>query len=246
MSWFKANKLHLNASKTVFMNFTPKSSVMQESYLLKIEHKSIEQVNTTRFLGVNIDNKLNWDIHTENLSKKLCSICFAFYRLRNIANVEVMLSFYHAEFLSRVRYGLLFWGSSRHFNRIFVIQKKVLRNIVGASNHQSCRPIFKKLQLLPLICIYISELVIYVKSNEGKFIKNSDLHNYNTRNNTELVIPLHNSTLYEKSPNYIGIKCYNHLPAVIKDIQNIRQFKHELKKFLLEKSFYNLSEYFNH
>lgn len=95
-------------------------------------------------------------------------------------------------------------------------------------------------------CLYIYLNYRYVKSNENTFLRNQDYHNYNTRNNTEITIPTHNSALFERNPNYIGIKCYNRLPSTIKNIKNLRKFKYELQSFLLKRNFYSMSEYFEY
>ena len=58
-SWVKANKLSLNVDKTNFMLFTPKCSQRNMDDLL-INGIRISEVSDTKFLGVIIDDKLNW------------------------------------------------------------------------------------------------------------------------------------------------------------------------------------------
>lgn len=245
IDWFKINKLHLNTSKTVFINFTPRNSIINESQLLKIERESIAQVKNTKFLGLYIDNALNWEMHTDILCNKLSSLCFALFRLKNITNKNILYSFYHSQFVSRLRYGIIFWGSSSHLNRVFKLQKRAIRNIAGLSFQTSCRPYFKKLQLLTLPCIYILEILIYVKSNLNQFITNGDFHQYETRHNHLLSIPTHNLSMYEKSPMYVGIKLYNKLNPEIRQINSLKLYKTRIYSMLLDNVFYSVSEYMN-
>ena len=65
--WFKANQLSLNLSKTVLMKFWPGHA----KYDIVIEGNTIPQVCTTKFLGITIDDKLNWRSHINNLHSKL-------------------------------------------------------------------------------------------------------------------------------------------------------------------------------
>ena len=61
--WLKVNKLSLNIKKTHYMSFTsikkPKSDIV-----ISIEGHPIDEVSYTKFLGVYIDNRLNWKKNT--------------------------------------------------------------------------------------------------------------------------------------------------------------------------------------
>ena len=65
--WFKANQLSLNLSKTVLMKFWPENT----KYDIAIEGNTIPQVRATKFLGITIDDELNWRSHINNLHSKL-------------------------------------------------------------------------------------------------------------------------------------------------------------------------------
>jgi hypothetical protein len=52
--------------------------------------------------------------------------------------------------------------------------------------YTSRRNLFKLLGILPLPCIYISEIVCWIKYYQGKLEYNSDLHDYDTRHKTDL------------------------------------------------------------
>ena len=67
-SWVKANKLSLNIDKTNFMLFTPKRFSRAMDALL-IDGKRIMEVSETKFLGVIIDNKLNWKPHIRHVNR---------------------------------------------------------------------------------------------------------------------------------------------------------------------------------
>jgi hypothetical protein len=52
---------------------------------------------------------------------------------------------------------------------------------------------------------------------------------------------------FQKGTYYAGIKVFNGLPALIKELShNTKQFKLVLKNFLLRHSFYTLDEYFKY
>jgi len=75
---------------------------------------------------------------------------------------------------------------------------------------------------------------------------NSEIHNINSRNNSNFYQPLSHLTIYHKGPFCMGIKVYNSLPPEIKYLsQNIKEFKSSLRGFLYQHSFYTLEAYCN-
>ena len=71
-NWFKLNKLSLNIDKTNFMIFKNKyNNKPMPDFKIEIDNKHIEQVDTTKFLGILIDNNLTWKAHTSHITKFL-------------------------------------------------------------------------------------------------------------------------------------------------------------------------------
>ena len=72
-NWFKVNKLSVNASKTNYMllGTNQKLSRLCESASIILDNTKSKQVNVTEFLGVKIDENLNWTNHTERISKNI-------------------------------------------------------------------------------------------------------------------------------------------------------------------------------
>lgn len=67
---------------------------------------------------------------------------------------------------------------------------------------------------------------------------------YVSRRKNDLVQPRPHLTMYKNGAYYMAIQIYNHLPNTIKTLQG-RKFEIELRKLLVNKTFYNLKEYFN-
>jgi hypothetical protein len=73
---FSANKLSLNLDKTNVIKFIMKNS---PQYPLNIgyDDKYVEEAVNTKFLGLQIDNLLNWKNHIDQLVTKLSGRCYA-------------------------------------------------------------------------------------------------------------------------------------------------------------------------
>ena len=83
--------------------------------------------------------------------------------------------------------------------------------------------------------------------NSGDYFKvNSEIHNINTRNKSNLHLAISNLSVYQKGTYYTGFRAFNSLPSQIKELcHNRPQFKRALKNFVYFHSFYTLDEYFS-
>ena len=72
IEWLIANKLIINLTKTHSMLFTLKRR--NYSLEMNIGDKLIEEKSETTFLGIEIDNKLNWKAHIKHLCNKISKI----------------------------------------------------------------------------------------------------------------------------------------------------------------------------
>lgn len=115
---------------------------------------------------------------------------------------------------------------------------------MNAGNRQSCRELFRELNILPLHSQYIFSLSLFVVKHINMFKLNSMIHSINTRHCSDLHLPSVHLTNVQKGVYYSAIDVFNCLPAEIKS-GDIRKFKTALKVFLLEGSFYTLQEHFD-
>ena len=101
-----------------------------------------------------------------------------------------------------------------------------------------CRDLFKKIKILLLYSQYIYTMSLYTVNNKHLYTINMEIHNFNTRYNTNLHLPLSNLTKFQKWAYYSRIKIFSHLPANTKCIMNnLGCFLIALKRFLNTNSF---------
>jgi hypothetical protein len=142
-------------------------------------------------------------------------------------------------------YRIIFWGNSHFCSNIFKLQKRILRIITNKSTRDSCRHLYKQLQILTLPSQYIFSLLVFVAKSRDLFLSNSEIHDINTRFNHILYLSATNLTLVQKGVLFSGSKIYNHLPSYIKTLSNdLKHFKSELKSFLIEHTLYSLEEFY--
>lgn len=204
-------------------------------------------LNTTKevsFLGIKLNNKLDWSSHIEHLLKKLNSFAYLIRELKRTCSTEVARTAYFAHVESLIRYGIIFWGNSTKAIKIHRIQKRCLRNIVGAKYLDTCRPIYKDMQVLTVPSLYIYESAVFVKQHQHYFESNKTTHSYKTRNKKDFYIPTSSVPTTRKGVFNSLMRVYNSIPNDIKSLQ-LNSFKAKLKKLLLNETIYDINLFLN-
>jgi hypothetical protein len=89
----------------------------------------------------------------------------------------------------------------------------------GMGPRDSCRDLFRKLQIQPLSCEYILSLMLFVIDNQTKFCSGSDVHGLNTRNCGQLYLPNANLSVFQKGSMFAAIKLFNRPPKLIQSLK---------------------------
>jgi hypothetical protein len=139
--------------------------------------------------------------------------------------------------------GLLFWGHSTDSIKIFRLQEKIIRIMMGCGSNDSCRKLFFNLEILPLASQCVLSLRLFMINKN--LLVHSEVYHIDTRQHANFHQPSVNFTECQKKVYYIVVKVFNKLATYIKiESDNPKKFKLGLQKFLYENSFYSLDEYF--
>lgn len=185
----------------------------------------------------------NWRAHIDLLVKRLDRFVYALNRIRHVASQEAAVMAYHGYISSILRYGLILWGNSVNFQNAFVLQKKCIRSVCGAHYLDSCKPLFKKLNILPLPCLYILEVGIFVHRYDDLFKKFKDFQ-HRGRVGERLWTPPQRLAMYSKNIYCMAVRIYNKLPDNFKKL-TFNEFRFKLHNFLLSKLYYTINDFLN-
>jgi len=59
----------------------------------------------TKFIGLQIENHINWKNHIEEMIHKLSGACYSIRWMGHISNINTLISIYYAHFHSIIKYG---------------------------------------------------------------------------------------------------------------------------------------------
>jgi hypothetical protein len=251
--WLCANRLSLNVDKTEFIVFRPQQHKIGLRITLKLHNTKLFESAKIKYLGLILDNKLNWKAHITELSKKLSRGVGLLYKVRHFCPTYVLRSLYFSLFNSHFSYGLAVWGNANRIytDKIRSLQKRAIKAINSSLNEDiDTDRIFYDLKILTLdhqLEIQLSSLMWDYDHNtlpnslQDCFKKSNLVHNYNTRFSSKG--KLHYSKVRTVKH---GIKSFKHQGVTIlnklKD-QQIYLSTDVKSKFLKELKSLLLSEY---
>ena len=160
--WFQKNRLLLNENKTNIIIFKTKMNKNVIPEKVNFNENQLDIQTTTKFLGVHIDEFLDWSGHIEKLSEKLNRICVCFRIVLKYMNETAKRTLYFANFESTARFGIIFWASNSKIQNIFVIQKRIIRLMFGMSYLESWRGIFRRKAILTIYGLYIFDAIMFL------------------------------------------------------------------------------------
>lgn len=233
--WTHANRLTINADKTETIIFSNrKTDVINDQ--IKLSRKSLAFVDSCKFLGVHLDINLKFSVHIQYIINKISKNCGIFYKIKDSMPHHVRLNYYYAMIYPYLSYNISIWGgtSENHLNPLFILQKRMIRNILDASKLQSSDPLFKRLGILKLKDIYFFQILIFAHKYfyDDKFHVQ---HNFNTRNRNFAAPIFQRLTLTQQSFSYAGPSNWNKLPLYLRSIQSLYVFKKKLKQYFIDK-----------
>ena len=246
--WLSVNKLTLNYSKTSFMLFSPKSKCAND-FSLSMRGKKINEVVEAKYLGIHVDEKLNWNVHIQNICKKISQYCGIFYNLSHCIHQNHLQLLYHALVYPHLLYGILTWGSTNDtiIHPLQVLQNRLIRIIchVKRNEHVTNNSLFQKLKILKIKDIYHLELAKFMyQYHNSKLPKVFDkyftcaniVHKHDTKSASLSNYYLHsiNTNSARRALSFSGAQVWNGLNLEWRDF-SYHKFKKSVKNLLLSK-----------
>ena len=200
-------------------------------YEIKIGQIPIPRVNTTKLLGLHIDDRLRWNFHTKHVVDKVSKMCGILYTLRKKLTASAMRTLYMSLIYSHLIYCIPIWGNtwSCHLRPVELAQKRAVRTISGVSRYEHTHELFINLKLLKLnyVCMYFSSLLIFKFLNceyvPSVFVR--DNNPYVLRNINNVIVPYFRSETFMKSVYYRSPIIWYNLHPDLKQLTNINTFK---------------------
>ena len=209
-NWFKVNKLSINFNKTEFMVVTTKQNKLELK--VSIDNNPIKQSHHIKYLGVLIDDNLNWKQQIKEQCSKVARGSWALNQLKHFVDEQTLRSVYHCLIYSHLQYCISSWGtaSKSTLAPLFILQKRSSRLLTGSGYREHTNPLFYRAKCLKLKDIYSLEtaklmynihnnVLSFANSDKFNLIKNCYTHKTRLSHKNNFFLPRTRTRLGQKS-----------------------------------------------
>ena len=101
-----------------------------------IGNHELLQCNNIKYIGVDIDNVLSWDIQTDSISQKLVFIMSRLSRLKPVLLSHMFMYIFTSIIQPKIDYAISIWGymTAHNINKVQQLQNRAAR-ILTAGNY---------------------------------------------------------------------------------------------------------------
>jgi len=146
VEWFTVNKVSLNKCKTHHVLFSKTKNVKSDTHVLKLDNTIINRVKCVKFLGLLIDENLNWHERIDSCRSQISGGLYALKKIKHILSTHNIRTQYCSLIYPYLTYSTLAIVCLQSFN--------VLTEIINFTE----KFITNKQDLL--LCVRVSETTI--------------------------------------------------------------------------------------
>lgn len=228
--WLITNKLILNSKKTKVIVFRSRGkSIPETNEVLNIAGDSLEIVSNTTFLGLHLNEHLNWKNHMIDLQTNIRQKLAIVSKVKKQLHYTALLKIYHSLINGKVKYCISSWcfGNKTVRNTLQRTCNNFFRMIFGLRWTQSVVPLFYLYKIPTITHLLVRELAnIMHKYHSGtlpsslcSFFTKTTL-NVRTRSGSEVSRSSFKNTLSQQAISFRAIQVWNMIPNHIKFKEN--------------------------
>ena len=131
--WCVCNKLTINSDKTNFILFhTINKPLPKDFNEIVVDSMIIKRVKSFKYLGLILDETLNWGDHVNSLCSSLLKYFGIFNQIKHKVYAKIARQIYFAFIYSRIKYGIELYGncSATNLNKIQTLQNKLMKMLL--------------------------------------------------------------------------------------------------------------------
>ena len=135
LHWCSANALEINPNKSAIVTLPPKLGSPFPELSIYYNNALIEMCASSKYLGINLDTKLDFKSHIANIETKISRSVGILSKLRFLFPSSTLLLLYFTLIHPHLLYGLPLWGCTfgSYLKKLQSLQNKAIRIILNTS-----------------------------------------------------------------------------------------------------------------
>lgn len=214
---------------------------------VRIDGEEVQKVETMKYLGVMLDEKLNFNEHINYTIRKAARKFGVLCRINRFLTTDAKILIYKSIIAPHFDYcaSILFLASIQQMKRMQILQNKVMRLILCCDrltprifmlNCLQWMSVRQRVEFNTLIFVYRVTKGMAPQYLSSTIIYGRDVHRYETRRAGDLRMPNFRKTCTQNSLFYKGYSLFNELPDTAKQANSLREFKKHCKDFVLQRA----------
>lgn len=245
LEWLHFHSLFPNENKTKYMLFHNRKNHENftiQSLNISFNGHTLERVESMRVLGLEVDERLLYNVHINHLLHKLAPFIYALKRIRKYLTDKTAISMYFAYVESRIAYMSAIWSAAPKYllDSIDILQRKALRIVFDKDSRCNNKELYSE-KILPAskagemhTLLLLFKMLNNLATKNHIFFTRDQIHMHRTRNSSNLVIPQANTQFGQKNFFYRAPQIFNNLPNEIKNLTAVSLFKNRIKEYLYQ------------
>lgn len=245
--WLKINVLKLNVKKSKWMLLGVgklRDDRLNIDDKIVMDHSEMERVYIYKYLGIMIDDKLNFKEHVLYVVKKIRKKIGFLTRISSYVTFYTRLLIYNTIIRPHFSYCItvLYQAYVTDVCKLQILQNKGMRTILKCNKYTAIKNMLdclewlsveQELELNGMVYLYKAENRLLPEYMFEKMVRIQDIHSHKTRTgDLGLYLEACNRQLLYKSLFYVGVRKYNLLPRDIRLSKHVQEFKYKVKLYI--------------
>ena len=171
--WCNNNQITLNQAKTEYIQFSYRKRPENPETPLKIGRKRISVTTSYKYLGTEIDNKLNYHAQYKNIIRKLSAKKITFSKIRYLLSTDAAISVHKACIQPLFDYNDFYYAllPQKYCKKLQSMQSRFLRIVFAGSNYSRSDMLTKTgiMDLLKMCRVHLVGLM-FKRSKQPEYI----------------------------------------------------------------------------
>ena len=149
--WLACNKLKLNLSKCEFLLVGTRKRLKKadKNLTISLDGDVIKRVNSTKYLGIVIDEYLEWGAHVKHMKSKIAKCIYLLKRIRPYLSQNEALILYKTLIQCHLDYCDGVWGNTGkgYIEQLSLLQKRALKIVLMVNRRYPTEQLFNQLKI---------------------------------------------------------------------------------------------------